>query len=385
MRILYFTRDYTTHDRRFLTALAKTDNDVIYVQLERRGHQLEDRPLPLGIEQISWAGGQRSFNWQDVPRLYRDLNRVINDVKPDLIQSGPIQTAAFLVALTGFEPLVSMSWGYDLLIDAERNAAYRWMTRYTLKRSSVMVGDCDTIRQKAIFYGMPDERIVFFPWGVEIEHFTLRDDGDPAIDNQEPSLRDQLGWNDDNFIILSTRGWEQIYGVEIIANAVANVAKERPNLRLLMLGEGSQASLIRKIFSHAGVNEQVHCPGLISVLDLPDYYRTADLYVSASHSDGSSISLLEAMACGCPVLVSDIPGNREWVKPGVQGWLFKDGDPNELERALYRALDDKSDRLLEMGKAARMLVERRADWKKNFPKLFEAYRLALESSRIRSS
>jgi glycosyltransferase involved in cell wall biosynthesis len=91
------------------------------------------------------------------------------------------------------------------------------------------------------------------------------------------------------------------------------------------------------------------------------------------------------MASGCPVLVSDIPGNREWIKPGVQGWLFKDGDPNELERSLYRALDEKRDRLLEMGKAARMLVEHRADWTKNFPKLFEAYRLALESSGIHSS
>ena len=55
-------------------------------------------------------------------------------------------------------------------------------------------------------------------------------------------------------------------------------------------------------------------------------YRAADLYLSASHSDGSSVSLMEALGCGLPVLVSDIPGNREWVTDGEQGWLFPDGD-----------------------------------------------------------
>ena len=59
MRILYFTRDYTTHDRRFLEALANTEHKVYYLRLERRGHQLEDRPLPPEIELIPWAGGQK--------------------------------------------------------------------------------------------------------------------------------------------------------------------------------------------------------------------------------------------------------------------------------------------------------------------------------------
>lgn len=381
MKILYFTRDYTTHDRRFLAALADTDHEVAYLRLERRGHQLEDRPLPPGIEQISWAGGQTPFNWWKVPRLYRELKRVIKDVRPELIQAGPIQTAALLVAITGFEPLVSMSWGYDLLIDAERNPALRWTTRHTLKHSAVMIGDCDTIRRKAMFYGMPDERIVTFPWGVEIEHFAPLDKVGRSEIAEKLSLRDRFGWGDDIFVVLSTRSWELIYGVEMIARAVANLARERPNLRLLMLGNGSQASLIRQIFKQAGVLEQVYFPGQISGSELPRYYRAADLYVSASHSDGSSISLLEAMACGCPALVSDISGNREWIEPGVQGWWFKDGDIDDLAQLLKRAVDEERDRLSEMGKAARMLAESRADWQKNFPELYRAYRLACESTR----
>lgn len=378
MRILYFTRDYTTHDHRFLSALAETDHEVACLRLERRGHQLEDRPLPFKIEKISWAGGEAPFNWRDFPRFYMDLKRVISEVKPDLIQSGPLQTAAFLAARTGFEPLVSMSWGYDLLINAERNAAYRWITRYTLNHSTVMVGDCDTIRKKAISFGMVDDYIVTFPWGVEIEHFTPQEYPVPA--GKSP-LRERYGWDEDTFVLLSTRAWEPIYGVEVIARAFTEVVKERPYIRLLMLGNGSQVGLLRKIFSQAGVQDQVHFPGQVSRADLPNYYRAADLYVSASHSDGSSISLLEAMACGCPVLVSDIPGNREWVDPGVQGWWFKDGDTGDLERMIIRTVDEERGRLPGMGKFTRSLAESRADWKKNFPELINAYILAVEVTR----
>lgn len=375
MRVLYFSRDYTTHDRRFLAELAKTDNEVTYLRLERRGSQLEDRPLPEGIRMIPWAGGQRPVRFRDGLRLLPDLRRVIREFQPDLIQAGPIQRSAFLVALSGFRPLVSTSWGYDLLHDAGRNSFWRWATRFTLRRSTVMVGDCQTIREKAISYGMPDERIVTFPWGVDIAHFSPSPNGTVVTSRQ---VRDRLGWGEGVFVLLSTRGWEPIYGVEVIARAFVQAAQEHPELRLLMLGNGSQAGLLRQIFSRGGVMEQVYLPGLVSQADLPRYYRAADLYISASHSDGTSISLLEAMACGKPVLVSDIPGNREWVEPGENGWWFEDGEVGSLVRTLNAALRDRQ-HLLEMGHLARQIAEQRADWDRNFPKLLEAYDLALQS------
>ncbi len=182
MRILYFTRDYTPHDHRFLSALQKTGHKIYYLRLERRGHQLEDRALPAGVEQITWAGGRSTATLKDGPRLLRDLKRVIKSIKPDLIQSGPLQTAAFLTAMTGFQPLVSMSWGYDLLLDAHRNNCWKWATRFTLRRSAAMVGDCDTIRQEARSFGMPDEAIVTFPWGVDVEHFSPGDAPVPGLE-----------------------------------------------------------------------------------------------------------------------------------------------------------------------------------------------------------
>jgi len=209
---------------------------------------------------------------------------------------------------------------------------------------------------------MPDEHIVTFPWGVEIDHFS------PA--SSRPA-------NDDTFTLLSTRGWEPIYGVDIIANAFIQAARERRELRLIMLGNGSQSAQLRQLFQDGGVSENVTFPGQIGQCDLPRYYQIADLYVAASHSDGTSISLLEAMACGRPALVSDIPGNREWVMPGVQGWLFPDGDANALAHAILHACDER-DRLPEMGRAARLLAEQTANWEKNFQELLKAYELALQ-------
>jgi L-malate glycosyltransferase len=373
MRILYFTRDYTTHDRRFLTALTQTGHQIYYLRLEQHSQQLEDRPLPPQVEIVHWAGGQRPARWQDGPRLLADLKRVLREIKPDLVQAGPLQTCALLVALAGFRPLVSMSWGSDLLLDADRSAWNRWATRYILAHSAAMVGDCAPVRQKAVAYGMPDERIVTFPWGVDLQHFSP--DGTSGVQRHAifPVLSSP---NTAPFILLSTRGWEPVYGVDVIARGFVLAAHEHPELQLLMLAGGSQAGLLRQIFQQGGVSDQVHFPGQINQAELPHYYRSADLYVSASHSDGTSISLLEAMACGTPALVSDIPGNREWVQPSVQGWWFPDGDAQGLAQAILAAIQQRAG-LAEMGSAARRLAEEKADWEKNFPHLLKAYEIAV--------
>ena len=65
---------------------------------------------------------------------------------------------------------------------------------------------------------------------------------------------------------------------------------------------------------------------MISQERLPDYFRAADLYVSCSLSDGSSVSLFEAMATGLPVVVTEAPGNHEWVLTSDNGWLAAPGD-----------------------------------------------------------
>jgi glycosyltransferase involved in cell wall biosynthesis len=360
MRILYFSRDYTTHDHRFLSAMAKTEHQVYYLRLEANGQVFEERSLPANIEMVDWLGGTQPARLKDGPRLLEDLRRVIRKVQPDLVQAGPIQRSAFLAALAGFHPLVSMSWGYDLLHDARRNLWWGWATRYTLTHSDALVTDCDTTRKLAISYGMAEGRIVTFPWGIDLHHFHL-----PTIERP----------NAQAFSLLSTRNFEPIYGMDVIARAFVIAARKRPELQMTLLGGGSQWPAIRRILLVGGVFDRVQFPGLVTHADLPAYYQAADMYICASHSDGTSISLLEAFACGTPAIISDIPGNREWITPGVNGWLFPDGDANGLASFILQAIDGRNS-LAEMGKKARQLAEARADWDKNFLQLEKAYALA---------
>jgi glycosyltransferase involved in cell wall biosynthesis len=98
----------------------------------------------------------------------------------------------------------------------------------------------------------------------------------------------------------------------------------------------------------------------------------ADLYISPSHVDGSSVTLMEALACGLPCLVSDIPGNREWIQDGINGWLFRDGDVNDLTEKILYAVRNR-ELFPKISQAARQTAEQKADWKKNFGKLLETY------------
>jgi glycosyltransferase involved in cell wall biosynthesis len=370
MRILYFSKNYTSHDYRFLSSLAKTDHKVFYLKLEANRRQTEDRPVPENIQQILWADGQREFRWRDVPRLTFDLRRVVREIKPDLIHAGPIQNCAFIAALSGFRPILAMSWGYDLVMEADKSAWMRWVTRYTLKRSTFFTSDARVSRDQAIAYGMHPEKTVIFPWGVDIEHFQPKKEkrGKKASHSNRKSKIE----NQESITLFCNRTWETIYGVDVLAKAFVKIGVINPAVNLILLGGGSQGTKIRQILTNGGVMDRVHFGGQVSQTDLPRWYHMADLYLSPSHIDGSSVSLMEALASGLPCLVSDIPGNREWIEDGINGWLFRDGDVDDLAEKILNAIENR--RLFKkIGEAARKTAEEKADWKKNFGKLLQAY------------
>lgn len=171
MRIIYFSKSYTPHDYRFLSSLSKTKHEIFFLQLESTQRQTEDRPVPANVRQILWAGGQGEFRWRDVPKLVFSLRRVIQEVQPDIVHAGPIQNCAFLVALSGFRHLLAMSWGYDLVMEADKNWWMRQVTRYTLRRSAFFTCDANVTREKAVAFGMDPERTVVFPWGIDLGSF----------------------------------------------------------------------------------------------------------------------------------------------------------------------------------------------------------------------
>ncbi len=368
-RVLYFSRDLTTHDFRFLTSLAATEMDVYYLRLEKKNAGLKENSLPEEITILPCLNQEIKNGLENLPSLVSQLREIINQIKPDIVHAGPIQSCAFISALTGFSTLVSMSWGSDILVDSEKDFLWKWVTEYTLNRTSVFIGDCEAVKEKAIQFGVLDQRIILFPWGIDLSQYQ------PGKNLQ---FRNKLGWTD-QFVLLSLRSWEKIYGVDIVAKAFVAASKSEPDLRLILLGKGSQETEIKEIFNDAGIMDHVYLGGVAAQNELPDYYQASDLYISASYSDGSSVSLMEALASGLPVLVSEIPGNQEWINQAENGYLFETGSVEKLSNAILEIVENKN-QLPQIRQEARKTAEKKANWDENFPKLLEAYQLALSSN-----
>jgi len=381
MKIIYFSKDYSPHDHRFLAALSETEHEVYYLKLEKNVRQVEDRPVPENIQQILWAGGQSQFRWRDIPKYVFDFKRIVREIKPDIVHAGPIQTCAFIAVLSGFRPLLTMSWGFDLMDDVNKNSWMKRITKYVLRNSTYFTSDANVTRDKAVEYGMNPDRTVVFPWGVDLKHFH------PAIESRISNIAKNKTQSAKrktqkrkSFTLFCNRSWETRYGVDVLAKAFVKVAKQRDDVNLLLLAGGSQGNFIRNILLNGGALDRVQFGGQVSQTDLPRWYHMADVYISPSHVDGSSVSLMEALACGLPALVSDIPANKEWVSEGVNGWLFPDGDANALADRILTVMAQRKE-LPKIGRAARGSAQERADWKKNFAKLLEAYEQTIQLYR----
>lgn len=348
MKILYFSRGYTSHDHRFLSAMSEAGHTPFFLQETDRNS--DTRPLPKGVGRVQGT-----------------LKEVLQAVRPDLVHAGPLHGPAYQAAQSGFHPLVLMSWGSDILWNGKRNFFTSLRINKALTRADAVIGDCDAVRQAAIRRGVPDHRIVTFPWGVDLNKFS------PS--QSVTDLRTSLGWQQ-AFVLLHVRSWEPLYDPLTVARAFVAAAQKNSSLRFLMPGSGSLRPQLMRIFEQAGLRDRVHIPGSVPQEALPEYYRTADLYVSASRSDGSSVSLMEAMACGLAALVSDIPGNREWIQPDKQGWLFPTGTVAKLAALILSAAENPQ--LKNIAASARQVAEQRADWSRNKQGLFNAYKIAME-------
>jgi glycosyltransferase involved in cell wall biosynthesis len=367
VRILWLTQGVTGHDRRFVTLLAGAGHDVRYLVLD----DVADAPaLPAGVRWETWDARPPvdARTPEGAAALLPAFLRVLERVRPDVVHAGPVPTGGYLAALADARPRVVMSWGSDVLVEAEQGPEWAFATHTALDGADRFVCDCETVLFRAREYAaIAGGKVVLIPWGTEPARFR------PA---EAPSpVRAELlgGGADDAFLVLCTRSWEPVYGIDTLIEGFRRAHAAHPRLRLVLAGGGSLAGDVDRRIRDAGLEAVVHRPGAIGHDRLPEWFRAADLYASCAHSDGTSVSLLEAMATALPVLVTDISSNREWVVPGRNGWLAPPGDAAAVADALVDAarMDDDARRM--MGIRNRATVEARADWAVNGRVLLAAY------------
>lgn len=342
MKVAYLTGGHPVHDDAFVTAIRMAGHSVTVTRVPQPGPANDD------LAHVAIDGAIRA--------------------KPDVIHAGPIQDVAAVVADLGGHPLVAASWGFDLVADTA-DVAGRARAVWALERSSVLIVDCRAAGRVATRLGMNPARIITLPWGVDLRKFR------PAGPSRSLSGGGHVR-SDDRIVVLTARQHEPVYGVDVVIEGFILAALREPRLELVVIGQGSLTEQLKARVSVANLWHRIRFVGAIPHDELPAWMAAADVYVSGSHVDGSSVTLLEAMATGLPAIVSDIAGNREWVRNGRSGSWFPDGDADALAAALTAIAATPRVRRLDMGALGRRTVESRADWHANLTRLWHAYALA---------
>ena len=364
MRVLYFSDNTSGHNQRFLEKLSQSGLEVWF--LDPGSKCLAEGWLPQGVR---WARTKqvipRNSSLETFSIFLPQFRELLAEIKPDVVHAGPVQTCGYVTALSDFHPWLLCSWGSDLLLHAQQSPELLHATQEALSSADSFFCDCDTVRDRAKqFADLPDSRIVQLPWGIKKGLFGPSDD--------LPS-KEQFEREHGTHVVIYTRSWEPLYGIKTLLEAFLQAYRIDSSLRLLLLGDGSEARRVREFIAVHGLGGVIRTLGPYRKEDMPKWFRVADTYVSCTQSDGTSISLLEAMATGLPVVLTDIPSNREWVTENFNGWLAPVNSAEGFANRLLCAARLTPEERGLFSERTRRIVEERADWDRNFPRLLEMY------------
>lgn len=261
------------------------------------------------------------------------------------VVAGPLETVT--KTLTGIpNRLIGLSWGFDLLEHQSTAVDRSWLT----KLDHLIV---DSVQTELIARetGLVDGAISVIPWGVDLGAFTTD------------------GTNTPSPIVLSLRAHEPLYRVDDLFEAWPRVLDRHPDAVLLIGNSGSLTEQFEETVKQRGLNESVRFLGRIPESDLPALLRSANTYISTSPIDGTSVTMLQAMACAVPVVVTDTENNRSWITHQESGYLFQAGNSSDLAEQLHQSLTADQQHRLAVTAAARATVVERADWTVNTNRL----------------
>jgi glycosyltransferase involved in cell wall biosynthesis len=270
---------------------------------------------------------------------------------------------AFYVSSYGFlgsliEPrrLVVSAMGSDVLLGPQEAVWLKWLVQRTVSRCRRIVSVAPHLTERLIELGAEPAKISTFLRGVDVERFRP---GDAPVAEREPT-------------VICLRKLEPLYNHDVLFRAMPRILGANPRVRFLICSEGYLQGQLEEQARRLGVDHAVRFLGLVPQPDLPDLLRSASVYFSGATSDGTSVSLLEAMATGAYPVVADIPANGAWIETGQNGALFPASDSEALAAAILGALDDPEARARSAA-FNRGLVCERASWSEGMKRLERIY------------
>ena len=283
-----------------------------------------------------------------VPALRDRLAQVVQEVQPDILHAHSPSLnglAALKVARRFNLPLVYevRAFWEDAAVD--HGTSSEWGVRYRLTRASetlvlknadAVTTICQGLRSEMIGRGIPERKITVIPNAVEIDNF-------PANCIEDITLKSELGLAGKT--VLGFLGSFYAYeGLVFLVETLPMILQNKPDIRLLLVGGGPEEQKLKQRVQQLGLQDTVIFTGRVPHEQVQRYYGLIDLLVFPRMSMRltdlvTPLKPLEAMAQNKVVLASDVGGHKELIQDGINGYLFRSGDKQDLSKKLNKILD----------------------------------------------
>ena len=238
----------------------------------------------------------------------------------------PDGVAAVMLARRLGKPVVITARGTDVNLIADHRLPRRWI-RWAVERAAGVVAVSEALAARLIDLGIAARRIRVLPNGVDLELFAPRD---------REAARREVGLDARGTIVLSVGWLVPRKGHDLALRAVAML----PEATLVIAGEGPEAPALQRLAACLGIGERVRFLGALPQERLAMVYNAADVLVLASSREGFPNVLLEALACGTPVVATAVWGTPEIVAAPAAGRLVEERSPEALCAAIRDLLAD---------------------------------------------
>ncbi len=291
-------------------------------------------------------------------RAVRDLKSVIRAEAPDILHAHYATSFGLIAALSGFHPFIISVWGSDVYEFPEMSVINRESVKYIFRKADKILSTSHVMARHASRY--TDKPMSITPFGVDTGLFRKAN----AV-KRDP----------DCFVVGNVKTLAPKYGIDVLIRAYHLFIHRNPGLdsRLVIIGEGPCREEYVRLADELGIGSKVEFVGKIPNSDLPVWYNSFSVSVSLSDSESFGVVAVEAMACECPVVVSDADGFTEVVEDGVTGFIVPKRNPEAAAKAIQKFVDDPSLRET-MGASGRERVKALYDWEDNVDGMINIYK-----------
>ncbi len=346
-----------------------------------RGHRVHlilasDRPLAVSLDDRLVLHrlppqSRAILRFPSIVRTRKGLRGILRRVDADVLHAQYLTGYGWLARLSGFHPYVLTVWGSDVFVTARTSRLARIWAWASLRGADLVTGDSTDLLEATIQLGAPRNRTRLVQFGVNTASFR------PG--RAPDTLRSELRTHGRR-VIFVPRSIAPLYRTITVIRALPLLPEDCVALLTEYNHEEPYLSVVRSEVSRLKLDDRVRFVGGIEHEAMPDAYCLADVVVSVPETDGTPVSILEAMSCGRLVIATDLPSAREWLGDLVPWALVPVGDEASTAAAIRRALDlDTTDRD-ELGARFRETVLARADHAQNMLAVESAY-LSLSSAR----